>query len=404
MNVELLKTNLKNININEKIKAHHLFVLLTSFYILFSSVSSFSGFLALFSAIFFYISHIVGEKLYYVLRLDDISNYSSIFNLKKLYKPNYSKHYKFGLFLIFIGISFIFFDILWVRDIPLFDPTSRRFLNVSFTALSHLLLLGWAIVVASNFQLSRIRIALYSIVFSALIMLLGYRTNVMILFLSILFVMYYSNRLKTKELVYSAIGIFIILLSMSIFRLHTLGSSGNPIFSRIDLTMSVFDIIVKNFNGMFNGLIHYCAIYSYIGACSGARTVVANNIGVHGVTITPTIFGAVIGDYGTLGIIPYFGILGMFLGLYYKISENLKGIYLGVYAILIAYLLVGIETGILDFDVILFYIFGFILCLYTILMNCSSLMGRIKRKPFGFRNSLFRSKFPDSLRKLAPKL
>jgi uncharacterized membrane protein len=159
---------------------------------------------------------------------------------------------------------------------------------------------------------------------------------------------------------------------MSIFRLHTLGSGGNPIFSRIDLTMSIFDIIVKNFNGVFNGLIHYCAIYSYIGAFPGARTVVANNIGVYGVTITPTIFGAVIGDYGTLGIIPYFGILGMFLGLYYKISENLKGIYLGIYGILIAYLLVGIETGILDFDVILFYMFGFILCLYIILLKISN--------------------------------
>ncbi|WP_421077712.1 oligosaccharide repeat unit polymerase family protein [Methanothermococcus sp. Ax23] len=378
--MELLKNHLRNIDVNEKIKAHHLFVLLTSFYILFSSISSFSGFLALFSAIFFYMSYIVGERLYYILNLDDISNCASIFNLKKPYRPNYPKHYKFGLFLMFIGILFIFFDILWVKDIPLFDPTSRRFLNVPFTALSHLLLLGWAIAAASNLSLNKIKVIVYSIVFSALIMLLGYRTNVMILFLSILFVMYYSNKIKTKELIYSTFGIFLILLSMSILRLYVLGSGGNPIFSRIDLTMSIFDIIVKNFNGVFNGLIHYCSIYSYIGTFPGPRTVVANSIGVYGVTITPTIFGAVIGDYGTLGIIPYFGILGIFLGLFYKISESLKGIYLGVYAILISYLLVGIETGILDFDVILFYIFGFILCIYIILLKILNKLKKLKRE------------------------
>ncbi|AEH07163.1 oligosaccharide repeat unit polymerase family protein [Methanothermococcus okinawensis] len=367
--MELLKTYLKNMPKYEKIKAHHLFLLITSFYILASSVSYYSGFLALFSAIFFYISFIVGERLYYILNLDDISKYSSIFNLKKPYKPNYSKHYKFGILLMFIGILFIFFDILWVRDIPLFDPTSRRFLNVPFTALSHLLLLGWAIVVASNLSLDRVKIILYSIIFSGLIMLLGYRTNVMILFLSILFVMYYSNRIKTKELIYSAFGIFLILLFMSILRLYVLGSGGNPIFSRVDLTMSIFDIIVKNFNGMFGGLLHYCAVYSYLGLSPGPRTVIANNIGVYGATITPTIFGAVIGDYGTIGIIPYFGILGIFLGIFYKISESLKGIYLGVYSILVSYLLVGIETGILDLDVILYYFFGLVLCIYVILLR-----------------------------------
>lgn len=360
--MELLKTDLRNMKLNEKIKAHHLFVLLVCVYILFSTVSSFSGFLALFSAIFFYISFMVGERLYHILNLDESGNRRFL-----AHKPNYSKHYIFGIFLMFIGILFIFFDILWVRDIPLFDPTSRRFLNVPFTALSHLMLLGWAIVVASNLSMSRIKVVIYSMVFSALIMLLGYRTNVMILFLSILFVMYYLNKIKTKELIYSAFGIFLVLLSMSILRLYTLGSGGNPILSRIDLTMSIFDIIVKNFNGVFNGVIHYCAIYSYLGMAPGARGVVAKSIGVQGVSITPTIFGAVIGDYGILGIIPYFGILGVFLGLYYKIAEDLKGIYLGVYAILIAYLLVGIETGILDLDVILFYMFGFVLSIYALI-------------------------------------
>ena len=74
-----------------------------------------------------------------------------------------------------------------------------------------------------------------------------------------------------------------------------------------------------------------------------------------------------IGDYGVLGIVPYFGILGIFMGLFRKISKNFKGIYLGVYSVILSYLLIAIETGILDLDVIIYYVFGFLLCVYVIL-------------------------------------
>ena len=348
--------------IKEKIKIHHLFLMVGCIYISLSSVSYYSGFLALFSLIFFYLSYIVGEKLYYNLKLDSLIDNTN--NNTNKYKINYSKHYKFGLILLFIGILFIFFNLLWVRGVPLFDPASRRFLNVPFTALSRLLLIGWAITVASNLNMGRLKILGYSLIFSTLIMLLGYRTNGMILLLSMLFVTYYSNRIKTKELIYSSGALFLILIAMSLQRLYTIGIGGIPLISRIDLTMSVFDIIVKDFNGVFLGLLHYSAIFSYFGMASGARTIIANNIGVTSVSITPTIFGAVIGDYGILGIIPYFGILGIFLGLFYKIAEKLKGVYLGVFAIVASYLIVSIETGLLDFDVLLYYLFGFILCIY----------------------------------------
>lgn len=140
--------------IKEKIKIHHLFLMVGCIYISLSSVSYYSGFLAFFSLIFFYLSYIVGEKLYYNLKLDNLIDNA---NITGKYKINYSKHYKFGLILLFIGILFIFFNLLWVRGVPLFDPDSRRFLNVPFTALSRLLLIGWAITVASNLNLNRLK-------------------------------------------------------------------------------------------------------------------------------------------------------------------------------------------------------------------------------------------------------
>ncbi|HIP83955.1 MAG TPA: oligosaccharide repeat unit polymerase [Methanothermococcus okinawensis] len=343
-----------------RLEGHHLFLILTSLFIVLTGVSYYTGTLVLLSALIFYISFVVGKRLYYILGLDEGD--------REIYK----REYTFGLLLMNIGLLFLILDILWAGGIPLFDPTSKRFLSPLYTMLSRLLILGWAIVIASNLSLDKVRVVLYSLIFAAVVMLLGYRTGVVVLLTSTLFVLYYSNRIKNRELILFVLGIFLLLLLLSLIRLKVVGSEGIPLLSRMDLTMSVLDIIVHNFNGVFNGYLLYCAIYSYLGMAPGPRTVIANSLGIQGVTITPTIFGGVIGDFGILGVIPYFAILGISMGLLYKIAENSKGIYLGVYAVILSYLLVSIETAILDLDVIMYFILGFLLCIYAIVKKYRS--------------------------------
>ncbi|AAB98417.1 hypothetical protein MJ_0419 [Methanocaldococcus jannaschii DSM 2661] len=340
-----------------KIELHHVFVMLSCIYLIFSDISINSAVVFLFSSIFFYISFTAGKRLYYLIGID-----------KENLKINLKKHYNFGIFLMIVGLIAVTSDLIWVKDVPLFNPLSRKFLNVYFTTLSHLFLVGWAIVVASS-NIDKKKILLYTIIFSILIMLLGYRTNVLVLLISVGAILYYKNKISNREILKYGILVFVILLGLSILRLYALGVEGNPITSRISLTMSIYDIIFNNFNGVFNGYIHYSAVFSYLGLCNGARTVIAKTLGIYNVSITPTIVGAVIGDYGTLAIIPYFGILGIFLGFFYKLAKDVKGIYLGIYGILFAYTLIGIESGILDIDVILYYFFGLILCIYAILLR-----------------------------------
>ena len=339
----------------ERVELHHIFVILSCIYLLFSDISINSAAVFLFSAIFFYLSFIVGKRLYYFIGRKDL-------------KINLKKHYNFGIFLMIVGLIAVVSDLIWVKDVPLFNPLSRKFLNVYFTTLSHLFLVGWAVVIASS-NMDKRKILLYTIIFSMLIMLIGYRTNVLVLLISVGVILYYKNIISNREILKYGIFIFVILLGLSMLRLYALGVEGNPIVSRIALTMSIYDIIFNNFNGVFNGYIHYAGVLSYLGMCSGARTVIAKALGIYNVSITPTIVGAVIGDYGTLAIIPYFGILGIFLGFFYKLAKYLGGIYLGIYGILFAYTLIGIESGILDLDVILYYFFGLILCLYAILLK-----------------------------------
>jgi len=92
---------------------------------------------------------------------------------------------------------------------------------------------------------------LYSGVFASLVVLLGYRTQVVVLLLSTIFAMYYSEKIKNKLMIYSLIGLAFVIFGLSFLRHYILNIGGNPLISRIDLTMSIFDLIVKNFNGNF---------------------------------------------------------------------------------------------------------------------------------------------------------
>ncbi|WP_459200979.1 oligosaccharide repeat unit polymerase family protein [Methanococcus sp. CF] len=340
---------------SQKIGPHHIFVGISCLFVLLSTVSTISAAIVLFSSVFFYLSFIAGQNIFKKLEF-------------KPFDVNYKIHEKIGLFLMVFGIFFTIMDLLWVRGVPLFDPASRKFLSVIYTAFSHTLPLGWAILVSSS-KLSNKRIFLYSGVFSAFVVLLGYRTQVVVLLLSTIFAMYYSDKIKNKLMIYSLIGLALVVFGLSFLRHFVLNIGGNPITSRINLTMSIFDLIVKNFNGNFQGVIHNAIFSSYgliDGPKYGPRTLIANSIGVTGVTITPTIFGAVLMDFGMLGLIPYFGIFGLLMGLSSEVSGKLKGLYLGFYSIMVSYLIVGIETGILDFDVVVMYVLGIISTFYGI--------------------------------------
>ncbi len=329
---------------------NQIFLILTCIYIIFSNVSFYSGIFFLLAGIIFYLSYNVGKKLYDNVEL----------------KVNYSLHYKIGLILMIIGFISTILDLLWVRDIPLFNPLSRKFLSVYLTVLARFFILGWPIVLASS-NIEKKKAIIYTIIFSIFVMLLGYRTTVLVLLIASIFVLYYKNQLSKKEIYLLFVIVFGIIVLLSFLRLLVLGVSGNPITSRISLTMSVYDILFNYFNGQLNGYLLYAGIFSYLGLSPGPRNYIAHLLGVSGVSITPTCVGAVVADYGTIGIISYFGILGIFLGYFYKLAKELKGVYLGLYCVLMGYTLVGIESGILDFDVILYYIVGMILCLIILL-------------------------------------
>ena len=86
------------------------------------------------------------------------------------------------------------------------------------------------------------------------------------------------------------------------------------------------------------------------------------------VTITPTLIGQMVADFGKVGVFVEMLILGLTLGIGFKIMQKSKDFfYIGIYSLIITYTILGIETGILDIQVLLY----FAIAIFIYLINLS---------------------------------
>ena len=75
-------------------------------------------------------------------------------------------------------------------------------------------------------------------------------------------------------------------------------------------------------------------------------------------------------DFGILGVIVGMAFLGFFLSNLYKKAEDTKGerkiILVGLYSMVLSYTLIGIETGIVDLEVLLLFMISLSYLLFII--------------------------------------
>ena len=75
------------------------------------------------------------------------------------------------------------------------------------------------------------------------------------------------------------------------------------------------------------------------------------------VTVTPTLLGQMLVDFGKVGVAVEMCLLGFLLATGYKIIRITQdAFYISIYSLVLTYSIVGVETGILDIQV-LFYFF-----------------------------------------------
>lgn len=259
-------------------------------------------------------------------------------------------------------------DLLHVGGIPLLDPSlhSRH--------LTFYLLLGFPVVPLSALLLADYLEKKKGLLAQALVilptllltLLLGYRTDIVAAIVSFGLVYYLFGRVSVKRLAaIAAFAIFAIAI-LGFVKASASGSVAGPadVFAgRVEGTASLFDYIVLHSSpfGSLKGELHNAALstltYHLIpGPSLGPRALIAGFFGAReNVTFTATILGPLYLDFGVFGVLLGLGLLGFILSLAFR-SIDADRRNAGVYAVLLAFSFVAIETGILD--IVLFYFFG----------------------------------------------
>ncbi len=288
---------------------------------------------------------------------------------------------RIAFILLAVGVLSIVYDLLYAGSVPLFDPPARRRLSVFFTMLASLSVPGAVLAIAAlGKRLEEKRMTLrearvYSFVImlgvAFLITLLGFRTQTIVALLSCSIVMYYSRIFGVAEILLSFFSAFFAISAVGYLRATAQGSMigfFDIIGKRAALTLSVYDYLVQRFwvFGVNHGstlLATFSSFFQFIpGPRLGPRTIVARIFGVEGVSMTSTLFGIPVLDFGIPGIVAFALVLGFVLGMCYAALRQTKSFFAAaIFSFLLAYALVGIETGLADFNVFMFFAAGAII-------------------------------------------
>ena len=198
----------------------------------------------------------------------------------------------------------------------------------------------------------------------------GYRTTAMAIVISVFITLYYTKDLPWKYMILAIIAIFILLLVVGYIAVKSIEWqtwSTTPIellFYRAGYTLQVLDRAAF-LQGSTHGQLLYNTLMGFFKS-SDPRVIVGSATLGYAHSTTSTIFGPALLDFGLYAMLLQMTILGFVINLIYKVQTNVKSVFIAVYAILLAHLIIWIETGPTDLVVILFYLISIIMLIYLV--------------------------------------
>lgn len=294
--------------------------------------------------------------------------------------------YSIGFCLSVIGIIFLFLSIASVGGIPLFKSSLRYSLKPILTMPVFLIIPGIGLIAShylnqfQNNEITRSQVRFRFLVLTAIgiitVVLLEYRTPIIVILLMMVISGYYGKILSVWEVIIAAllgVGAIVGIGYMRSLNELAISSHTNPfstLQNRADFTLNVLNLL-NQISGNF-GLLHGKMLASSMpGSELGPRMLVGKLIAWRTeVTVTPTLFGQMIVDFGKVGVAVEMGILGFILAIGYKLIRITKdSFYIVLYSILLSYSIVGVETGILDIQVLFYFFIGIMVYLTLILKD-----------------------------------
>ncbi len=290
-----------------------------------------------------------------------------------------------ALFLMCVGTFYWVLDIALVGHIPLF--TTREGLDPTYTMRSHLLPIGSILLISlMGEQVSREgspakarTVSLLALGFSlALMALLGYRTQVLITLIGGIIALLYWKLISTKELVAAGGALAGLFAVMTLLRTQTTGAHVGVIESlslRTGLTLDIYDMMASlgGWWGFTKGQTYMASVSKFAtlmpGLAYSPRRYVAVFAGTTGISMTSTLLGPIALDFGLAGSIVAMVVMGWMVSrvrhLISAVSGRQKSILVALYALVLGYMILGIETGLVDYEVIMLFAGTLLYTLYV---------------------------------------
>lgn len=279
---------------------------------------------------------------------------------------NYSKNELILVGIVSLGIILQIINIALLGGIPLFSATLKAKAATKIWLLSYIIFLPSINILLAKYNRSSHYLLL--ILGLLLFALTGYRTTPIAIMLSALITLYYTRDVELKYIILAIVAIGIMLLAVGFIAVQAISWqhwSLNPIelvSYRAAFTLNILSQAIANqFATMGN--LFYSTLTGFFTHTDPRVLVGIATIGRNH-SITSTIFGPALLDFGIVGMIVQMFLLGLILKTLHSMQNHKKSFYSAIYGILLAQTIIWIETGPTDIVVWIFYLIGIFIIVY----------------------------------------
>ncbi|WP_461461126.1 oligosaccharide repeat unit polymerase family protein [Methanobrevibacter sp.] len=335
--------------------------------------------------LFYFFGIVISKKFFYrlnfVKKLESIqshmsiekSNHETIHDFKIYLKelPLFGQFSKTELILILLILFSLLLQIInfyILGGIPLFSGILKAKATGKLWFISFIIFLPSINILLAKYN----RKVHYLLFFIGIILfaLTGYRTTPIAIFLSCFITLYYTRNIARKYILLFLALISILLVTVGFIAVKSIEWqhwSLNPLellSYRAAFTLNILDKVI-HIQGSAGGKLFYSTLTGYFTHVD-PRILVGKLVISRSTSITSTILGPVLLDFGTIGMIIQMFFIGFILKTLHIIQSYKHEISTGFYAIILAQSIIWIETGPTDIIIWIFYLIAISIIIYTL--------------------------------------
>ncbi len=274
--------------------------------------------------------------------------------------------------LLFVSIPLIvqLINLYFLGGVPLFSGYLKAVAYNNLTVISYVIFIIAITSLMANFY--NRKYFLLVIIGAALFAATGYRATIISIIVSVLITIYYVNGNKFKYLltlvpIIIILGLIIGYVAASSIQWQHWGNVNplNLVFIRAGYTLTILDKIVSMQNTS-HGLLTYSILSGFIKS-NDPRLILGQYLLKYNTSITSTIFGPAILEWGYLALGVQMFFLGLTLELLHYLQKIKKGLYTSFYAIGLASTIVWVETSPMDLAGWIYYLIAVIVIISVII-------------------------------------